>query len=81
LASAAFYPWAVARLAEDENDRFSWTGSLTTCVARYKAPLEQLLDHPVAEVRHWTRGTVHWLDQEINKARIDADEFKAHLEM
>ena len=58
----------------------SWTGSLTTYFARYKAPFRELLDHPLAKVRHWARRTLSWLDEEIRKARDDDEEFEAQLE-
>ena len=60
---------------------FSWMGSVATYFARYKAPFEELLDHPVAKVRRWTRRTLYWLDEEIKKARGDDEEFKARTEM
>ncbi len=60
---------------------FSWTGSVTTYFARYKAPFEGLLNHPIAKVRHWARRTLHWLDEEIQKAHGDDEEFEAQLEM
>ena len=60
---------------------FSWTGSLATYFARYKAPSEELLEHPVDEVRHWARRTLQWLNEEIHTARGDDDEFRAQLEM
>ena len=58
----------------------SWTGSLTTYFARYKAPFRELLDHPLAKVRHWARRTLSWLDEEIRKARDDDEERYAQLE-
>lgn len=59
---------------------FSWTGSLTTYFARYKAPFTGLLNHPLAKVRRWARRTLDWLDEEIHKARNDDEEFEAQLE-
>ena len=59
---------------------FSWTGSLTTYFARYEAPFRELLDHPLAKVRHWARRTLSWLNEEIRKARDDDEEFEAQLE-
>ena len=58
----------------------SWTGSLTTYFARYKAPFTELLDHPLAKVRHWARRTLYWLNEEIHRARDDDEEFEAQLE-
>lgn len=58
----------------------SWTGSLTTYFARYEAPLKELLDHRLAKVRYWARRTLHWLSEEIRKARDDDREFEAQLE-
>ena len=59
---------------------FSWTGSLTTYFARYEAPFRELLDHPLAKVRHWARRTLSWLKEEIRKARDDDEERYAQLE-
>ena len=59
---------------------FSWIGSLTTYFARYKAPVEELLDHPVAKVRRWARHELRWLDEEIQQARNKDKEFEAQLE-
>ena len=59
----------------------SWTGSLTTYFARYKAPLKELLEHPVAKVRRWAKHELHWLDEEIQQARNRDEEFEAQLEV
>lgn len=60
---------------------FSWTGSLATYLTRYKAPFKELQRHPLAQVRHWARRTLYRLDEEIDRARNDDEEFKAQLEM
>lgn len=59
---------------------FGWVGSLTTYFQRYKAPVEELLEHPKPEVARWARRMLLQLDREIEEAQAQDDEDGGHRE-
>jgi hypothetical protein len=53
---------------------FGWSGSLTTYYALYLQPLQQLLDHPIDEVRLWASTQLGRLRRTIRDEHTHDDE-------
>lgn len=60
---------------------FGWTGSRTTYYALYEQPLRQLESHPIGAVRRWAQTMLTHMAAEIQSAKIEDDEQRAHWDV
>ena len=60
---------------------FSWWGSRTTYYALYQVPFAELLNHPIAKVRRWTKQALRQLSTNIEDARNEDEEREARWEV
>lgn len=60
---------------------FGWRGSVVPYFARYEEPLQTLFDHHQVKVRIWARRMLDQVRLEMDRYRIEDEEFEAQGEL